>query len=332
MPLVAERIREQPDAVAEELVRDGSEERGTRRHRARHRPVDIRNVEMDRHRRASDADRAERTEVRILIGEHEANELARQSFACPGRAHPAGATWPAATGQIRLLEAILRESMQRRMAVSRTWAIVFMAVAGAGCTILTGVDRLAVGDGSDAGPSIEMGHGIDAGADTEAVAYGDTGIRPGTGTNADTGSVTDTGTPIDSQTADTSRPGTSGDACAAIADFVVTSTSSMSIALAWTGAPDVTVRVARKSYCGTDNYVTLATLPAGATSYTDSMVQLNWVYWYEIVATDASSATAWAVLTTQASSTPVTGCVVGATAQASGVGPSTCASMADGGA
>jgi hypothetical protein len=206
------------------------------------------------------------------------------------------------------------------MAVSRAWAIGFMAVAGAGCTILTGVDRLAVAGGSDAGQSIETGHEIDAGADAE------------TGANADTGTVADTGTPIDAQTADASGPGASENACSAIARFVVTSTSSMSVALSWTGAPGVTVQVSRKTYCGTDNYVTLATLPAGATSYTDSTVQQNWVYWYEIVATGASSATAWAVLSTQAASTPVSGCTQGATAQGSGVSPSTCTSMVDSGA
>ncbi len=121
----------------------------------------------------------------------------------------------------------------------------------------------------------------------------------------------------------------SGSPCAAVADLVATATSTNSVALSWTGSPDATVQVARKTYCGTDGYVTLATLAAGTTSYTDTTVQGDWVYWYEITASEGG-ATASAPLATQAASSPVAGCSPGATVQPSGVS-STCGGAQDGG-
>ncbi len=120
--------------------------------------------------------------------------------------------------------------------------------------------------------------------------------------------------------------------CSAIVDFVVTSTSPTSIALSWTGALGVTVQVGRKSYCAAEAYVTLATLPAGSTSYTDTSVQTDWAYWYEIVASDGSAVNASAVLATQASSVGVASCSAGVAAQPSGVSTSTCSATGDSGA
>ena len=120
-----------------------------------------------------------------------------------------------------------------------------------------------------------------------------------------------------------------GSPCAAVADLVATSTSGKSVSLSWTGAPGATFQIARKTYCADDGYVTLATLPAGSTSYTDTSVQENWVYWYELVASE-NGQTASAALATQAASSPVTGCAPGATAQSSGV-TSCGAPPADGG-
>src|SRR3984957_13980754 len=71
----------------------------------------------------------------------------------------------------------------------------------------------------------------------------------------------------------TGKPAPSGAACTAIAGLAVTSTSSASVALSWAGAPGVAIQVERETYCASDSYVTLANLPAGATSYTDKTVQ-----------------------------------------------------------
>jgi hypothetical protein len=126
-------------------------------------------------------------------------------------------------------------------------------------------------------------------------------------------------------TRDTGKPAPSGAACTAIAGLAVTSTSSATIALSWAGAPGVAIQVARETYCATDSYVTLASLPAGATSYTDNTVQADWVYWYKITATDVTSdMSASAAIATQANTVPADGCSGGATHRPSGVAASAC--------
>jgi len=119
-------------------------------------------------------------------------------------------------------------------------------------------------------------------------------------------------------------------ACSAIADLSVAASSSSAITLSWTGAPGISIQIARESYCGTDPYVSLVTLPAGAKTYTDSAVQPNWVYWYKITATDGAGAPASAAIATQASSAPQVGCAAGATERVSGVS-SACSAAGDGG-
>jgi hypothetical protein len=125
---------------------------------------------------------------------------------------------------------------------------------------------------------------------------------------------------------------TADDSCAAIANLVVTSTSATAIELSWTGAPGTTIQVARESYCGAEGYVLLATLPAGATSYTDNTVQAQWVYWYKITATDPTTGmTASAAIATQADPMPGTACSGGAMPRASGVSADACPGEVDGG-
>jgi hypothetical protein len=114
-------------------------------------------------------------------------------------------------------------------------------------------------------------------------------------------------------------------ACEAITNFRASSTSATAIGLAWSGAPSVTITVARKTYCGTDGYQVLASLPAGSSSYTDSTVQSEWVYWYEITTNDGSTGlVASTALGVWASSSGVpNGCPGGASPQPSGVTAST---------
>ena len=118
-------------------------------------------------------------------------------------------------------------------------------------------------------------------------------------------------------------------ACSVAAGFTITSTSSNSIALDWpTGA--TSVQIARKSYCGTDDYAPLATLTTAAT-YTDSTVQADWAYWYELTVTDASGTTVSQALGTQAAGTPDAACSAGSTPQMSGATFAGCASGGGGG-
>jgi hypothetical protein len=114
-------------------------------------------------------------------------------------------------------------------------------------------------------------------------------------------------------------------ACAAVQDFQTTSTSATAIALTWTGASGYTITLARKSYCGTDAYATLATLPAGASSYSDSSVQASWVYWYKITADDGQGHTSESALATQATASPALGCPGGSPPQSSEVDENACA-------
>jgi hypothetical protein len=157
------------------------------------------------------------------------------------------------------------------------------------------------------------GSTTDVGDSSMQAANGDT--SPG-GAQGDAGSGT---------TRDTGKPAPSGAACTATAGLAVTSTSSSSVALSWAGAPGVAIQVARETYCASDSYVTLANLPAGATSYTDNTVQADWVYWYKITATNvASGMSASAAIATQADPTPMNGCSGGATPRPSGVDASAC--------
>ena len=85
------------------------------------------------------------------------------------------------------------------------------------------------------------------------------------------------------------------------------------------GAPGTTVTLSRKTYCGTDGYLVLATLPAGTTSYTDSNVNPDWVYWYELTATNGQGDSASVVLGAAASASETPGCSGGEAPQPSGV-------------
>jgi hypothetical protein len=98
------------------------------------------------------------------------------------------------------------------------------------------------------------------------------------------------------------------------------------VGLAWTGATNAKVSVYRKSYCGADSYELLAALPAGASSYTDTSAQSNWVYWYEITATDPADNSASDAIAVSAGSGAV-GCSGGATPQSSGVTTSICSTV-----
>ena len=60
VPLVAEGVGEHPDAVAEELVLDRAQQRRARRGRARDDGVDVRDVQVQRDRRAAERRGAER--------------------------------------------------------------------------------------------------------------------------------------------------------------------------------------------------------------------------------------------------------------------------------
>lgn len=117
--------------------------------------------------------------------------------------------------------------------------------------------------------------------------------------------------------------------CRAVADFVVTATSQSQISLSWKGAPGVTIKVDRKTYCGHDNYITLTTLAAGAASFTDTGdVEGDYNYWYEIVASEGDAGAA-SVLATQATVDPRNACAGDAAPQPSGVVAGDC--TADGG-
>ena len=152
----------------------------------------------------------------------------------------------------------------------------------------------------------------------------------GGGSLTDAGNHTDAGHPDAGSHPDAGAnpaphaPATTETSCAAIANLVVTSTSATAIGLSWAGSPGVTIQVARQTYCSTDSYITLATLPAGATSYTDTTVQAEWVYWYEIAATDTTGMIASAAIAAQADPMPVNGCSGGATPRPSGVDASAC--------
>jgi Right handed beta helix region len=133
------------------------------------------------------------------------------------------------------------------------------------------------------------------------------------------------GSPPDAKPPPKSQPG--GAVCAAIENLRVSSSSAALVSLAWSGAPGVTISIARKTYCGSDGYRVLATLPAGASSYTDTSVEANWAYWYEITtnksATGVVASTAvgaWASTTSSPDA-----CPGGNPPQPSSVAPSACA-------
>jgi len=151
---------------------------------------------------------------------------------------------------------------------------------------------------------------------------GDSSVQPANGDAKPGGARGDAG---GGTTRDAGKTAPSGAPCTAIAGLGVTSTSSASVALSWAGAHGVAIQVERETYCASDSYVTLANLPAGATSYTDDTVQADWVYWYKITATDmAGGVSASAAIATQASTMPVNACAGGATPRASGVAASSC--------
>ncbi len=116
-------------------------------------------------------------------------------------------------------------------------------------------------------------------------------------------------------------------ACAAVATLRATTTSTGSITLVWAGGPGTTATVSRKTYCGSDAYVALATLPAGVATYTDTSVSPDWVYWYEVTVTDAGGGTASGAVGTQAAAGGALGCSNGAPPSPSGVSP--CETTAD---
>jgi hypothetical protein len=157
------------------------------------------------------------------------------------------------------------------------------------------------------------------------VACSPTSSAPQEGSGTDAGPATSM---VDGGAAAQGSPdggsSTQSSACSSLADFRATSTSSTGISLAWSPSAGVQFTLARKSYCDTDNYQTVATLPAGTSSYTDTQVQPNWVYWYELTATDASNDTASVVLAAQAASVSQPGCSGGATPQSSGVSSGAC--------
>ena len=51
--------------------------------------------------------------------------------------------------------------------------------------------------------------------------------------------------------------------------------AASAITLSWTGAPGVTATIERKTYCGSDDYVSVATTADGVATFTDSTVQLG---------------------------------------------------------
>ncbi len=112
---------------------------------------------------------------------------------------------------------------------------------------------------------------------------------------------------------------------AAVANLAAT-TSSSSIVLTWAGSPGATYVLARKTYCGTDSYVTIATLSNA--SFTDTTVQPYWVYWYIVTASDPAGHQTSAAIAAQAASASILACS-GSSPQASGVDPSVCQTSPD---
>jgi hypothetical protein len=118
--------------------------------------------------------------------------------------------------------------------------------------------------------------------------------------------------------------------CPALAGAHASSTSPAAVSLAWQGAPLVKVSVLRKTYCGTDAYQQLASLPEGSTAYTDSTVQPEWAYWYKLTATAGTGTSASTALPVwaDADGTPG-GCPGGGSPQSSGIpNGSTCVLVA----
>lgn len=195
------------------------------------------------------------------------------------------------------------------MPLTRTSSYAYVAVL-----LVSGAVACSSSSGPERGLSEDAAPPGDSGGSRSKVDAG-----PGLGSDGGPGATREGGSTLAAAT------------CQAVADFVVTSTSASAVSLSWRGAPGVTVKVARKTYCGSDSYLTLATLPAGATSYTDSTVQANWNYWYELVASNGASAESEVVLATQAASDAMNGCAGGASPQPSGVTSGACSVAADGG-
>ena len=104
------------------------------------------------------------------------------------------------------------------------------------------------------------------------------------------------------------QDGAAAATCAALATFRVASEGATEIDLSWTAEPGVSFSLQRKSYCGTDGYQLLAMLAAGTSTYADKDVQPNWVYWYELTATDAAGNASSSALDVQAATGGVPGC------------------------
>ena len=135
-------------------------------------------------------------------------------------------------------------------------------------------------------------------------------------TNLNNGTGPDGGSP-DGSAADDSI------ACAAATGFAATSVSPSAITLVWTATPGVTAALERKSYCGSDDYVQIASVGAGDATFTDSTVQAQWVYWYRLTTTDAHGGTAVLAIAADASTTNHPSCSGGGAPQASDA-PATC--------
>jgi Fn3 associated len=118
--------------------------------------------------------------------------------------------------------------------------------------------------------------------------------------------------------------------CDALAGLTVTATASSSIQLSWTGVAGVTYKISRKTYCGTDAYADLQTLPVGTTTYSDTTVNGNYVYWYLLTAT-ANGDAASAAVAAQAASTSTLGCSGSASPQPSGASAACTMDAPDGG-
>ena len=71
-PAIPERVVDPTDPVTVNLIGHRSDELCLSRHRARHRGVDILDIEMYRDRRATDGLRAERLQLGVLVGQHDA--------------------------------------------------------------------------------------------------------------------------------------------------------------------------------------------------------------------------------------------------------------------
>src|SRR5271166_286126 len=71
-PAITERVLDPADAIAVELVGHRPDELCPRRHGALDRAVDVLDIKMDRDRRPADGLRAQRLDLGVLVGQHDA--------------------------------------------------------------------------------------------------------------------------------------------------------------------------------------------------------------------------------------------------------------------